>query len=106
MALGILGILNIVLITVAVIIQALLYKNKNESKNNIFIINMLLGILLSWIVYTSLPTNFTEQRILAISLGLISVSAVVVKLKTEKFIVASKVMLSISIVGGLFQLLS
>lgn len=104
MALGLLKIMYIVLVVIAVIIQFLLYRNKNELKNGIFIINMVFGIILSYMVFTSLPTNFTNQRILAIVLGLIAAIAVVLKLKSEKFIMASKIMLSVSIIGGFFQL--
>lgn len=105
MALGILMIIFIVLIITAVIIQILLYRQKGDSKNNIFIINMLLGLLLSYLAYTSLPSNFIEQKILAIAWGIISVLALVVKLSSRKFIVASKVMLTVAILGSLVQLL-
>ncbi|NMA48288.1 MAG: hypothetical protein GX947_00720 [Tissierellia bacterium] len=86
MALGILKIIYIVLIAVAVLIQALLYINKNKSNNTIFIINMLLGMILAFIAFTSMPTNFTVQRILAIIFGVIAALAIVVKSKTKKIL--------------------
>ena len=104
MALGLLKVLYIVLVVIAVIIQLLLYRNKNELKNGVFIINMLFGIILSYMIFSSLPTNFTNQRILAIVWGLIATTAVILKLKSEKLIMASKIMLSVSIIGGFFQL--
>lgn len=104
MALGILRLLYIVMLVIVLVIQSLLYKNKDETSNNIFIVNMLFAILLSYLAYTSLPTNFTGQRILAIALGIISVLAVVLKLNTEKNIIVSKVILSISIVGSFLLL--
>lgn len=104
MALGILMILYIVLIAAALIIQVLLYKNKNESKNSIFIINMLFAMFLSYLAYTSLPTNFTGQRILTIALAGIAVLAVALKLKSKKHILVSKVMLSVSILASFLQL--
>lgn len=104
MALGLLVLLYIFLAITTVIVQGLLYKDKNETKNNIFVINMLFGILLAYLVYTGLPTNFITQRIIAIVLGLISVIGVILKLNNEKFTLTSKGMLSISVFGGLLQL--
>lgn len=104
MALGILFIIFIVLAVAAVVIQILLYKRGNETNNGIFIINMLLGVLLSYMAFSSLPTNFTGQRTLAIVWGVIAVVAIVLKLTSSKFIMVSKVLLTVSIVGSLFQL--
>ncbi len=64
MALGVLMIIFIVLIIAAIIIQILLYKK--ESKNSVFIINMLFGVILSYLTFTFSPMNFTEQKFLAI----------------------------------------
>ncbi len=99
MALGTLMIFNIVLVITAVILQVLLYKNKET--NTIFIINMLFGVLLAYMAYTSFPTNFTMQRILVIGLGILSILGILLKFNSEKFIVVSKVMLSVSIFGSL-----
>lgn len=104
MALGVLMILFIVLIIVAITIQILLYIGENKSKNSIFIINMIFGILLSYLVFTSLPINYSSQRILAITLGVISILAMVIKLKSQKYILVSRVMLSVAIISSLVQL--
>lgn len=104
MALGVLTIIYIMLIVVALIVQIALYKNKYQSKNGVFIINTLLGIILSYIAYSSLPTNFTGQRILAAGWGIISIIAIILKLSTKKSVMISKTMLSVAIVGGLSQL--
>lgn len=101
MALGILMIFFIFLIFSAITIQILLYIQKNESKNAIFIINMLFGVFLSFLAFTALPMNYTEQRVIAIAWGVIAVLAMVVKFKNTT---ASKVMFSIAIVGSLVQL--
>ena len=92
-------IINIVLVIVAVGLQVLLYKNK--ATNTTFIINTLYGILLAYMAYTSFPTNFTMQRILVIGLGILSILGILLKFNSEKFIVVSKVMLSVSIFGSL-----
>lgn len=106
MALGVLLILFIVFIITAVIIQILLYKSKNKSKNTIYIINMLFALIMSYLAFTSLPTNYTEQRVLATVWGVISILALIIKLSKEKFIVVSKIMLTIAILGSLVQLFS
>lgn len=104
MALGMLMILFIILIVTAIVIQVLLYLDKNGSSHNIFVINMLLALFLSYLAFTSLPTNFTGLRILAVVWGALSVLAMFVRLKKGQFIFISKIMLSIAIVGNLVQL--
>ncbi|MFD1928314.1 hypothetical protein ACFSFY_09600 [Sporosarcina siberiensis] len=106
MALGILEILFIILIITAVITLVLLHRRKGGSGNSIFIINMLLGIFVSYLAFTALPTSYTGQRVLATAWGLIAVLAVVLKLTNQKLITVSKVLLTIAIIGGLAQLLS
>lgn len=96
MALGILVIVNIVSIVIAIGFQILLYKTK--SSNSIFIINMLFSLLLSYLAFTAMPTNFTVQRTIAILMGVIAVLAIVMKFRSEKLVLFSKVILSISIV--------
>lgn len=104
MALGILSIIYITLIISAVIFQFLLYKEKSESKNSLFIMNMLFILLLVFIAFTSLPSNFIGQKILAITWGILSVMAVIVRVHAKQFSFASKVMLSVAMIGGFAQL--
>lgn len=102
MALGILMIINIVLLIVAVGLQVLLYKDK--ATNTIFIINMLFGILLAYMAYTSFASNLTMERTIAILLGIAPIIGMLLKLNNEKYAVMSKVMISVSIFGGILQL--
>lgn len=104
MALGILAIIYGVLIVLTILVQFLLYKGNKTTKNNIFIMNMLLALVLSYISYTSFPTNFTGQRIIAVVLAIIAVVGLVIKFTKEDFIHASKIMLSIAVFGSLIQL--
>ena len=106
MALGVLFIVFNVLTVIAVFIQILLYKNGNEAKNGIFILNMLLGVVLSYMAFSALPMNFTGQRTLAIVWGVSAVAGMVLKLTGGKFIMLSKILLTVSIVGSLVQLFS
>jgi hypothetical protein len=105
MALAILSILFTAIIIIAITIQFLLYKNNNQSKNTVFIINVLFELGLSALVFSSLPSDYTGQRIVAVSLGVLSILAVLVKLKSSNLLV-SKMMLSVAIIGSLVQLFS
>lgn len=106
MALAISKILFIIVIIAAVFTQFFLYRRKNQSGHSLFIINMLVGIVLSYLAFTALPANYTGQKVLAIAWGVIAVVAVVLKVTNEKFITLSKILLSIAIIGGVIQLLA
>ncbi|WP_303967311.1 hypothetical protein [Sporosarcina ureae] len=103
MALGVLGIIYIILVVIAIGIQVVLYKSK--SNNSIIIINMLFGLLLSYLAFTAFPTDFVMQRALAIAMGIVAILAVVIKFRTEELLLLSKIALSISIVVSLALLL-
>lgn len=103
MALGVLVIINTFLIILTIVLQVLLYKNKTGNK--VIVINMLFSLILSYLAFTALPTNFTMQRILAITMGLVAISAVFIKFKNEKVTLPIKIMLSFSILINLILLL-
>lgn len=104
MALGVLNILYIVLLIIGITIQVLLYTSKNKSKNNIFISNLVFALILSYLVYTSLPTNYTDQKVLAIMLGGISIIGFFINLYAKKLLILSKIMISLSIIGSFTML--
>lgn len=105
MALGVLNIFYIVLGVIGVGLQGFLYFGNEKFISNrvVFILNMLFGIIISYLVFTSLPSNYSLQRIMAILIGLISILAMIVRVKDISSMVA-KIMLSISVIGGLIQL--
>lgn len=106
MALGILAIIYIVLGGLTLLFQILLYRGNDNTKNYsvIFMLNVFLGVVLSFLVYSSLPSNFIIEKVISAALGLIAVISIGVRVKTEKPSIISKIMLTISIVGGLIQL--
>ncbi len=106
MALAILGIIFAVLGILAVIGQILLYKGTKNTKNDewIFIANMVLGVIISVMVFTSLPSNFIGQKGIALLWAILAVIALPLKLKSPNLVMLSKVLVTISIVGGLIQL--
>lgn len=102
MALAILSIIYRFIIILVLVTQVLLYRSKDNSKNNnlIFGINLLMGLILAFLVYTSLPSNFIVQKALAIIFAIIAVLAVIVKQKSRQALITSKVMLTISVIGS------
>lgn len=102
MALGYLGILFGVLALAALIAQFLLYKTTNN--NGIFIFNVVIGITLSFLIFTSLPTNYTTQKYLSLIWGALAVLAIIIKSINIKNLKVSKVMLTVSLFGGLIHL--
>lgn len=104
MALGTLSIIYGALVIIAVILQALLYKGGRGSKTTIYVANMIFALLVNWIAFSALAINFTGLRALALIVGAISVLALVIKVKSDKLSLVSKILLSLSVVGGLVQL--
>lgn len=101
---AVLGILFILLAIATIIGQFLLYKDKENTPNIIFIFNGLLGILLSWLIFTSLPTNFNAQQLLSFIWGLIALIGLAIKFSSAKHIMISKLLLTIAVVGGMVHL--
>lgn len=97
MALGILGIMMIVLIILAIILQILLYIKK--SNDIVFGLNVALGVFLSYLNFSSLPTNFTGQKVLTLVLGAAAILSLVIKIKKRASNLVSRLILSVSIAG-------
>lgn len=102
MALGILLIMNIIIVLGVIIAQFFLYQDRSSMK--FFMINMALGILLSFLAFTSIPTNFTAWRMLSLGLGILPLIAFYLH-KQEKNDIIARVLLSVAIFGNLAQFL-
>ena len=105
MGLAILGIFYVILATIAVIIQILLYKSNSGSKysNMIFILNMIFALFLSYISYTSFPSNYYGQKIISIFWAIMAIVGVITRSKTKQNLTINKIILSISIIGSFIQ---
>lgn len=101
MALGLLGIIYIIIIAGVAIAQFSLYKMKSNQKY--FMINMALGILIALLAFTSVPSNYTAQRILTLALGLLGILGYYMYSKGKNELLA-KILLSISVIGSAIQL--
>lgn len=106
MALGYLAILYIVLLVATIGLQGLLYMGGEGLKDSriVFIGNMVFAILLAYLSFTSLPTNFKGQRFLAVLLGMVAPLAMFLSLRDRRFLVLAKLLMSISLLGGSVQL--
>ncbi len=101
MALGYLVILYIALIIVGVALQYFLYRKENMI---FYILNTVFGLLLAYLVFTSLPTNYRGQKIISLIFALVGVLGMAVKLGNRESKMVARLMLSLSIVGGMIQL--
>lgn len=103
MALGILLIMFIVIGVVCVVSIASLYLVKDPQKNTvIFVITAGLGILISYLNFTSLASNLVAPRIVAIVFGILAVIGLILKYKHGDF--AAKLFVTASVVLGIVQL--
>lgn len=107
MALGILKIFYILIIVSIISCQILLYKPNTKVRNEglYFILNVVLVFLLSYIVYTSLPSNFAIQKVLTLVWSALATLAFLVRINVNKSLIVSKLMLTVALIGNLVQLL-
>jgi len=103
MALGALLILFIILTVVSILTIGLLFLVKDPQINNIvFFVTAVLGIVISYMAFTSLPSNFTVSRMVAGFFGLLTVIGVVMKFMQKAAL--AKLFVSVSVVLGMLQL--
>lgn len=91
----------IVIIIAAVVLQILLHKDKSGS-NTIFLLNIILVILVSYITFTALPNNYKTPRFIAIGWSVLALLAFVLKGKGS--LTTSKILLTIAKLGGIIQM--
>lgn len=94
--------LYIVLFIFVVIGQFLLYKN--SEKNIGFIWNTILGIFLSGLIFTALPSNFIVERVISLTWGTLAIGALIIGNFTQKNRLISKILFSVAVIGGSIHL--
>ncbi len=98
MALGYLKILIIVLLVMSILGIILLFTNKNKTiKNILFYFLVVLSVFVTYINATSLPTNYTLQMIISLLPILISIIAVIIKIKKPEKMNIAYVILTVSV---------
>lgn len=98
---GELQIIFIVLVIIVAIGQGVLYFKKDRN-NGVFIFNIILALIIAYMGYTSFPSNFSTEKMLSIILGLLGLISLIPYYM--KKILISKIILSVSLIGGLFYL--
>lgn len=82
-----------------------LYVSKNpKTKNTLFYLLMALSMFITFLNVTSLPSNYVMQKIIALGLGLISLIALIVKLKASQKTSVSNLLVAASVLSGLIYL--
>lgn len=99
---GVLMLLFIGLFILIIIGQLLLYKNSEGPIG--FIWNTILGLLLSYLIYTSLPSNEIIEKILSLSWGILAVVALIIGNRFPKKELLSKILFSLAVIGGCIHL--
>lgn len=106
MALGYLFILFVVLIGVSILGITLLYLSKNEKIKNIaFYFLAVWAILLAFLNATSLPTNYFTEKSIAWAVGIVSLIGVIFRLKNPKKTTIPNILVTASIIFGLYTLI-
>lgn len=102
---GALLVIYIVLLSVTSIAQFLLYRNKSHDKKSIYLVNLAVALFLTAMAFTSLPSNYIVRRGISIGAGIVSLVAIVLIYKDDKFAKSSRLMLTLSITTNLIQLM-
>lgn len=89
----------------AFILQILMYSSTSESKKQqvILAINVTFVFLLSFFAFSSLPSNYTIEKSIAIVWPFIAVFAVLLKFKNASSPLNPKLILTIAMLGALIQ---
>lgn len=100
------GLLLIIFIVIAVVssisIASLYFVKDPRSNNIIFTCTVAMGILISYLNMTSLPSNFVFSRIVAGLFGILAIIGVLLKFKKRDH--AAKLLVTASVVLGIVQL--
>lgn len=100
MALGYLMIFIVGLLVVGILLQLFLYRKDTDL---LAFLNTIYGLLLSYVIYTSQPSNYTLARLLALMWGILGLMGSYIYFKLNKNY--GKIILSLAILAGLVQLL-
>lgn len=105
MAMSLLYILFIILVSVSLLSIILLYKLKSEkSQSFVFYFLCVWSLLITFINFTSLPSNYTVSKVLSSLWGLLTLISVFVKIKYTHKNNLSNLLVSASTFLGLLDL--
>lgn len=97
----------IVLTIITVGLIYLLFKtDREESKfNTVFIISFVFVLISSWLAFSSLPENFTTQRIVSGIWPVGGIIALIMNYQGSKESTSPRILMAISMIGSLAQTL-
>lgn len=102
MALGILGIFTWAIVIISVIGLALLWIIRNEKSNLALSASVTAwAALIAVINWSAQPSNYVVQQWLCIAIGAVAVVGLIVRLMMRKHVALGKLLISLSVIGGL-----
>lgn len=105
MALGSLFIVFVVMTVLAIISTVLLFKVKSSNVSDVILVLMTAySILLAYLGANAEPTNFVVQQVIHWVIGFVAVAGTGVRFVTKKQSMISKVLVTLSVIGGLYTL--
>ena len=107
MALGILMIMFVAMSVISVVGLSLLYLVKGEgTRRVIFYVMAVWGMIVAVISATSLPSNYMAGRLLAWTLGFLSVAGILVYVRgtEESYRRIACLLVTVSVAGGILKL--
>lgn len=107
MALGILMILFLGMSVFSVVGLSFLYLMKSPgARQVIFYIMAVWGMVIAVISATSLPTNYTLERLITWAIGFLSVAGIVLHIRSaeDKARIAARLLVTVSVAGGIIKL--
>lgn len=98
-------ILFVALTVISCLSIAFLFLAKNQKTKDIFFYLLaILGMLVAFMSATSLPTNFIMEMIIAWSFGVLSIIAIIIKVKNPQNDKIAKYLVTASVVIGIIDL--
>ena len=107
MALGLLMVMFVVMSAISVIGLSLMYLAKNSRKQRIlFYVMAAWGMLIGAYSATSLPVNYTLERLITWGIGFLSVAGILVYIRSEeeKARMAARLLVTASVAGVIIKM--
>lgn len=97
----------LLLFLLSLLVQYVLYKQENKTKkrNIIYLLNMVLVIIISRLLYSSLPSNHTLHRFTALFWGGLGILSMFIELLSRTKSKLSNILMSSRNWDGLIQLI-
>lgn len=106
MALGYLFILFIFITAVSIVGILLLYLLKNQrAKNIVFYFLAVWSMCIAFLDVTSLPSNYLMERLIALSFGVLSIIAIIFKIKKPEKPMVAYILVTASVLLTLMSII-